>query len=90
MQELDYYPEYIVTFEGQTPEEAKGHSLPSPDYDIAKSIGIEMAYDYGHDPDKNRIFYRTVIIASTDWVEVGDDSNYEEVIEQINREFRPF
>lgn len=89
MEELRQHSEYLVCFEGQTPDEAGAGYFASPDYEYAKSEGIKAAYDHGLDPDKIRIFYRIVVTLNTDWAEVGDDTNYEEVITRIYDEFKP-
>ncbi len=89
MQQLEHHNEYIVTFEGKTPDQAGSRYFIAHDYATAKTDGIKLAYQYGFDPNKIRIFYRILITVATNSVEVGQDTNYEEVIQQINDEFKP-
>ncbi|MDI9588776.1 MAG: hypothetical protein QM234_07465 [Acidobacteriota bacterium] len=89
MQQLERHNEYIVTFEGKTPDQAGSRYFIAHDYTTAKTDGTKLAYQLGLDPSKNRIFYRILITVATTAVEVGQDTNYEEVIQQINDEFKP-
>ncbi|MDO5048523.1 MAG: hypothetical protein Q4D87_01405 [Actinomycetaceae bacterium] len=88
MHQVEKHNEYIVTFEGQTPQEAGSRYFISPDYEYAKSEAIKAAYDLRLDPDQIRIFYRIAVTLNTKWVEVDEDTNYEEVIKQIYDEFK--
>ena len=89
MQQLEHHNQYLVTFEGDDLAQAGPRCFIAHDYEIAKSEGRKIAYERGLDPDKIRIFYRINIIAVTSAVEVGQDTNYEEVIQQINEEWKP-
>ncbi|WP_195226046.1 hypothetical protein [Schaalia turicensis] len=89
MQQLEHHNEYIVTFEGTTPDQAGSRYFIAHDYTTAQTVGTQLAYQYGFDPNENRIFYRILITVATNTVEVGQDTNYEEVIQQINDEFKP-
>jgi hypothetical protein len=81
--------QYAVTFDGHGPD--RPHYLPllSTDYDVAKSEAQEIARDEGRDPAKIRIFYRVQVTAYTEWAEVGDDTDYQQVIAAIYRDFQP-
>ena len=89
MQQLEHHNEYIDTFEGKTLDQAGSRYFIAHDYQTAKTEGTQLAYQYGFNPNENRIFYRILITAATNAVEVGRDTNYEDVIQQINDEFKP-
>ncbi|MBS5900423.1 MAG: hypothetical protein E6448_05105 [Actinomyces sp.] len=89
MQQLERHNEYIVTFDGQTPDEAGSRYFIAHDYTTAKAEGINIAQELNLNPSKIRIFYRITITVNTNTVEVGQDTNYEEVLEQIYNEFKP-
>lgn len=89
MQQIEQHNEYIITFGNQTPDQAGPDYFTSSDYDYAKAEAYKLAYQLGLDPDEIRIFYRIAITVNTNWVEVGNDTNYEEAIQQIYDEFKP-
>ena len=47
MQQLEHHNEYIVTFEGTTPDQAGSRYFIAHDYATAQTVGTQLAYQYG-------------------------------------------
>lgn len=80
---------YAVTFDGGTPDRPHFIPLMSQDYEVAKTQALRYAREQGIDESAIRIFYRVQVTAYTEWAEVGDDTDYQQVITELYRDFRP-
>lgn len=80
---------FVITYDGLDADSTRPLPLFASSFADAKREGDDFARRNRIDPSAIRVFYRVQVTAFTEWVEVGEDTDYEEVVAALYRDFRP-
>lgn len=80
--------QWVVTYDGKNPAETAWAPCFASSYDEARAEWLAWALENGLPTTGVTFWYQLTAVARSDWVEVGEDTDYRKVIGVIWNEFR--
>ena len=80
--------QWVVTYDGKNPEDTFRSMLFASSYEQAVREYEDWAIDNGYPLDNVTFWYQLTAVARSDWTPVGEDTDYDQLMDVIWREFR--